>query len=86
MGVSRALTWLLAGGVSICGASAAAAAAVGSATRAREEEVAYAIACVTVFGTAAMFLYPLLMDVLELGPSAYGQWIGFSVRRRRSSA
>ena len=77
MGVSRALTWLLAGGVSICGASAAAA--VGSATRAREEEVAYAIACVTVFGTAAMFLYPLLMDVLGLGPSAYGQWIGFSV-------
>ena len=70
MGVSRALTWLLAGGVSICGASA---------TRAREEEIAYAIACVTVFGTAAMFLYPLLMDVLGLGPSAYGQWIGFSV-------
>ena len=32
-----------------------------------------------MFGTVAMFLYPLLMDVLGLGPSAYGQWIGFSV-------
>ena len=32
-----------------------------------------------MFGTVAMFLYPLLMDVLGLGPSAYGQRIGFSV-------
>lgn len=77
MGVSRSLSYLLAGGVSICGASAAAA--VGAATRAREEEIAYAIACVTVFGTVAMFGYPLLINVLGLGPEAYGQWIGYSV-------
>ncbi len=75
--VDRGLRYLLAGGVSICGASAAAA--VGSAVKARDEDISYAIACITIFGTIAMFGYPLLKAGLGLDAQGYGQWIGLSV-------
>jgi uncharacterized integral membrane protein (TIGR00698 family) len=37
------------------------------------------VACVTVFGSLAMFVYPLLPGVLHLGPRAYGLWSGASI-------
>jgi uncharacterized integral membrane protein (TIGR00698 family) len=48
-------------------------------TGARDEDVAYAVACVTVFGSIAMFVYPLLPGLLHLGPHAYGLWAGASI-------
>ncbi len=77
LGVDKGLRYLLAGGVSICGASAAAA--VGAAVKAKDEDISYAIACITIFGTLAMFGYPLLKDSLGLDSLGYGQWIGLSV-------
>lgn len=77
LGVERELTILIAAGTSICGASAIAA--VNSATRAPEEDAAYAIACITLFGTAAMLLYPLIAALLPLGPHGYGLWSGVSL-------
>lgn len=74
LGVDRELTILIAAGTSICGASAIAA--VNSATRAPEEDTAYAIACITLFGTAAMLLYPLIAALLPLDAHAYGLWSG----------
>src|SRR5690606_37420849 len=47
--------------------------------RARDEDVAYAVACVTVFGSFAMFAYPLLPGLLHLSPRAYGLWTGASI-------
>jgi len=75
--VSPELTALIAAGSSICGASAVIA--VNSVTGAEDEDVAYAIACVTLFGTLCLFLYPLLPAVLPLSPTGYGVWIGSSV-------
>jgi uncharacterized integral membrane protein (TIGR00698 family) len=77
LGVSRSLSLLLAGGTSICGASAIAA--VNAVAGGDDEDVSYAVACITLFGTAAMFLYPLLMPGFGLDPVDYGLWIGFSV-------
>ncbi|WP_158045389.1 YeiH family protein [Skermanella pratensis] len=77
MGVERGLTELIAAGTSICGASAIVAA--NTATRARDEDVAYAVACVTVFGSVAMVVYPLLSGPAGLGPYAYGIWAGASI-------
>ncbi|MFN4281298.1 MAG: YeiH family protein [Alphaproteobacteria bacterium] len=74
LGVEPQLATLIAAGTSICGASAIAA--VNAATRAPEEDAAYAIACITLFGTAAMLLYPLIAALLPLGPHAYGLWSG----------
>src|SRR6201993_144880 len=64
LGVGRKLTELIAAGTSICGASAIIA--TNTVTEAHDEDVAYAIACVTVFGSIAMFVYPLLPGLLPL--------------------
>lgn len=77
IGVERPLAELIAAGTSICGASAVIA--TNTVTRAPDEDVAYAVACVTVFGSIAMFVYPLLPGVLNLGPHAYGLWAGASI-------
>ncbi|WP_024881108.1 putative sulfate exporter family transporter [Methylosinus sp. LW3] len=77
LGVEPELARLIAAGTSICGASAVVAA--NAITRARDEDVAYAIACVTVFGTLAMVSYPALADLARLGPRAYGLWAGASI-------
>jgi len=37
------------------------------------------VACVTVFGSVAMFIYPLLPALLHLDPQAYGLWAGASI-------
>jgi uncharacterized integral membrane protein (TIGR00698 family) len=77
LGVERKLAELIAAGTSICGASAVIAA--NTVTNAHDEDVAYAVACVTVFGSIAMFVYPLLPGLLHLDPHAYGLWSGASI-------
>lgn len=77
LGVERKLAELIAAGTSICGASAVIA--TNTVTKAADEDVAYAVACVTVFGSIAMFLYPALPGVLHLAPRAYGLWAGASI-------
>lgn len=69
---------LIAVGTSICGVSAIAAA--GPAIDAREEEVAYAVAVVTVFGILATLAYPYLAYAL-FGPDAAraGAFLGTAV-------
>jgi uncharacterized integral membrane protein (TIGR00698 family) len=77
LGVERKLAQLIAAGTSICGASAVIA--TNTVTNAHDEDVAYAVACVTVFGSVAMFTYPLLPGILRLDPHAFGLWTGASV-------
>jgi uncharacterized integral membrane protein (TIGR00698 family) len=77
LGVDRKLAQLIAAGTSICGASAVIA--TNTVTNAHDEDVAYAVACVTVFGSVAMFIYPLLPELLHLDPHAFGLWTGASV-------
>lgn len=77
LGADARLTRLIAAGTSICGASAVAAA--NSVVDAHDEDVSYAVACVTVFGSIAMFAYPLLQGVLDLAPRDYGLWAGSSI-------
>jgi uncharacterized membrane protein YadS len=56
LGVEPNLAQLIAAGTSICGASAV------IATNTHDEDVAYAIACITVFGSVAMFAHPIPAD------------------------
>lgn len=77
LGVERKLAQLIAAGTSICGASAVIAA--NTVTNGDDEDVAYAVACVTIFGSVAMFAYPLLPTLLHLDPHAFGLWTGASV-------
>lgn len=77
LGVPAKLAELIAAGTSICGASAVIA--TNTVTEAPDEDVAYAVACVTVFGSLAMFLYPALAAMLHLEPRAFGLWAGASI-------
>ncbi|WP_268872231.1 YeiH family protein [Kutzneria albida] len=72
-GVSRGLSMLVATGFSICGASAIAAAE--GVVESEEDEVATAVALVTVFGSLTMLTLPLLADGLALG-----RWSGLTVQ------
>ena len=53
--------------------------ATNTVTRAHDEDAAYAVACVTVFGSASMLLYPALAGLLQLPPHAFGLWAGASI-------
>jgi uncharacterized integral membrane protein (TIGR00698 family) len=78
IGVSKSLSLLIATGFSICGASAVAA--MEGVVEADEEEVTYAIALVTLCGSLAIVLLPLLRNVLGLSdPQLFGTWVGASV-------
>jgi uncharacterized integral membrane protein (TIGR00698 family) len=72
------LTTLIAVGTSICGVSAIVA--TGPAIEAEDEEVAYAVATITVFGILATFLYPYLAQALfGRNAAAAGLFIGTSI-------
>src|SRR5439155_5034949 len=58
LGLPRRLGSLIAVGTSICGVSAIAATA--PLIEAEEDEVSYAVACVTLFGLLALFTYPFV--------------------------
>lgn len=77
LGVDCKLAQLIAAGTSICGASAVIA--TNTVTNAHDEDVAYAVACVTVFGSVAVFAYPPLPGLLHLNPYAFGLWTGASI-------
>lgn len=77
LGLSRDLSLLVATGYSICGASAIAA--VEGSTDAEEEEVAAAIGLVTLFGSLAIFVLPLLAGPLGLTDVGFGTWAGASI-------
>ncbi len=77
MGLSQKLTQLVAAGTSICGASAVVA--TSGVIKSSDEDVAYAVTTVTVFGTASMLLYPAIDTALQLPPEIYGIWCGASI-------
>jgi uncharacterized integral membrane protein (TIGR00698 family) len=68
---------LLATGFSICGASAIGA--MSAVTRTKHEDQATPVALVTLFGTLAIGVLPLLQGPLGLNAHEFGQWVGASV-------
>ncbi|WP_255354467.1 YeiH family protein [Angustibacter sp. Root456] len=77
LGTTPGTTLLVATGFSICGASAAAA--MDAVSDSDEEDLATAVALVTLFGGAAIFVLPLLRQPLGLDHTAFGVWSGASV-------
>jgi uncharacterized integral membrane protein (TIGR00698 family) len=68
---------LIATGFSICGASAIGAMSAVKGTR--QQETVLPVALVTLCGTLAIGVLPLLMGPLGMAPQAFGQWVGASV-------
>ncbi|MGE9363250.1 YeiH family protein [Isoptericola nanjingensis] len=86
--VPRATALLVATGFSICGAAAVSAMTsvlerdprAGSAPARLRDDVAAALALVTVYGTVAIFVLPALAGAIGLDDHQAGLWIGASVQ------
>jgi uncharacterized integral membrane protein (TIGR00698 family) len=74
LGADRRMGFLLATGTAVCGASAILAA--NATVRGREEDVAYALALITVLGCLGIVAYPYLAAWLGLTPRQMGLWAG----------
>lgn len=68
---------LIATGFAICGASAIGAMA--AVRRIRQQDTVLPVALVTLCGTLAIGVLPLLTGPLGLGPQLFGAWVGASV-------
>jgi uncharacterized integral membrane protein (TIGR00698 family) len=76
--LTNRLGTLIALGTSICGATAIVA--IAPAISAEDDEVAYSVACVTLFGVIAMLVYPFLAHWMFAGDSfKSGLFLGTSV-------
>lgn len=77
LGVERRVSVLIGVGTAVCGNSAIIAAA--PVVKASEREVSSAVATITVFGTAAVFIFPLVGHLMDLDVLAAGLWAGAAV-------
>jgi uncharacterized integral membrane protein (TIGR00698 family) len=78
LGLPKRLGSLIAVGTSICGVSAIVA--TGPVVDAEEDEVSYAVGCVTLFGLLALFCYPFLAHLIFRGdPRMAGIFLGTSI-------
>ena len=76
-GVPGRLATLIGVGTAVCGNTAITATA--PVIGAEDEEVSFAVATNTLFGTAAVFLYPMLGHWIGLSSAAFGTWAGTAV-------
>jgi uncharacterized integral membrane protein (TIGR00698 family) len=82
-GLDRTTATLIGAGSAICGA--AAVMATEPIVRAKAEQVTVAVSCVVVFGTLAIFLYPMLYSLnthwqlIPAGPRAFGIYAGSTI-------
>lgn len=77
LGVPGRVAVLIGVGSSVCGNSAIMAAA--PVVRADDRQVSFAVATITITGTLAVFLLPLVGHALQLDMLAYGLWAGAAV-------
>ena len=68
---------LISAGSAICGA--AAILATDSTLKARQQQVTVAVATVVIFGTLAMFAYPLIFPYVGMSDALFGIYIGSTV-------
>lgn len=76
-GIPGRLATLIGVGTAVCGNSAIVATA--PVIRARDEEVSFAVATNTLFGTLALLLYPVLGRLLHFDDAEFGTWVGTAV-------
>jgi uncharacterized integral membrane protein (TIGR00698 family) len=77
LGLPPRLAVLIGVGTAVCGNSAIIATA--PVIKAEEREVTFAVATITLFGTLAVFAYPLIGRALGLADPVFGVWSGVAV-------
>jgi len=77
LGLPDRLAALIGVGTGICGNTAIAATA--PVIGAEERDVSFAVATITIFGTAAVVVYPLIGHALGMSDDLFGHWAGAAV-------
>ncbi|RNC29864.1 MAG: hypothetical protein AWM53_00082 [Candidatus Dichloromethanomonas elyunquensis] len=77
LGLPDKLAVLIGVGTAICGSTAIVAAS--PAIDARDEEVTFSVATITLFGILAIFIYPILGKIMLLSNMQFGTWAGTAV-------
>lgn len=77
LGVPGKLATLIGVGTAVCGNTAISA--VAPVIGAKDEDTSFAIATNTLFGTLAVFAYPVLGHALGMSDAAFGTWAGTAV-------
>ncbi len=75
--MSAPLSACLAAGMSVCGVSATIAMA--PAVRAKNEDMAYSIAIVLMFGLIALVVFPIVGRIFELSDTQFGAFVGVGI-------
>ena len=78
LGLGSEMCALLGVGSSICGASAILA--TGPAIKAKERDIALAVATIFIFNSFALFVYPLIGQIVHMSDLTYGTWVGLAVQ------
>ena len=77
LGMGREETILTSVGSAVCGA--AAILATEPVLKAKQQDVSVAVATVVVFGTLALFCYPVIFNFTDISSDAFGIYIGSTV-------
>ena len=78
VGVGQKLGLLIGIGTAICGGTAIAVAA--PTIEADDNDTAFAITTITIFGLIAIFVFPVLGHALEMSQNDFGIWAGISIQ------
>jgi uncharacterized integral membrane protein (TIGR00698 family) len=76
-GVPPRLAVLIGVGTAVCGNSAIVA--TSPIIEAEDREISFAVATITIFGTAALLLFPVLAMLVEMPERVFGFWAGLSI-------
>jgi uncharacterized integral membrane protein (TIGR00698 family) len=77
LGTSARLATLIGVGTAICGNTAIVATA--PVIKAEDRDVSFAVATITLFGTAAVIVFPLLGHAAGMSDALFGHWVGAAV-------
>jgi uncharacterized integral membrane protein (TIGR00698 family) len=77
MGIEKGIRHLISSGTAICGGSAIAA--VGSAMKADANQMSVSLATVFVLNAIALFLFPILGEMLTMTQEQFGMWCAIAI-------
>jgi uncharacterized integral membrane protein (TIGR00698 family) len=77
LGIGLKTSFLIAGGTAICGGSAIAA--LSPAVKARESQVAVALAVIFTLNAVALFIFPPIGHALGLSQQQFGTWAALAI-------
>ena len=75
--IPNSMAGVLSAGMGVCGVSATVASA--PVVQAKSVEIAYTIGTILLWGIGCMFLFPVVGQLMDMGPVQFGAWAGTGI-------